>query len=58
MFLQLLEGGPTFDLDTSQTLLSVDELNVTETVSLFVNSFILFKSNSAIAFILHTYAEC
>ena len=58
MFLQLLEGGPTFDLDTSQTLLSVDELNVTETVSLFVNSFILFKSNSAIAYILQAYAEC
>ena len=52
MFLQLLEGGPTFDLDTSQTLLSVDELNVTETVSLFMNSFTLFKSNSAIAYIL------
>ena len=58
MFLQLLEGGPTFDLDTSETLLSVDELNVTETVSLFVNSFILFKSNSAIAYILQAYAEC
>ena len=54
MFLQLLEGGPTFDLDTSQTLLSVDELNVTETVSFFMNSFILFKSN----YILPTYAEC
>ena len=52
MFIQLLEGGPTFDLDTSETLLSVDELNVTETVSLFVNSFILLKSNSAIAYIL------
>ena len=58
MFIQLLEGGPTFDLDTSETLLSVDELNVTETVSLFVNSFILFKSNSAIAYILQAYAEC
>ena len=54
MFIQLLEGGPTFDLDTSQTLLSVDELNVTETVSFFMNSFILFKSN----YILPTYAEC